>query len=104
MAHDPVAEAHGLRGLEVGEPGHEQADVLLGHVGHGHDELGQQLHDLLHLPAQVQPHVRRYLVVAAAAWGAERTRRTQGLGSQSYPLLLQPGWYGHEDSFPKIGN
>jgi hypothetical protein len=90
-----VAEAHGLRGLEVREPGHEQADVLLGHVGHGDDELGQQLHDLLHLPAQVQPHVRRHLVVPAAACGAERTGRTQALGSQSYaPYHCSQGGMG----------
>mmetsp|Transcript_1604 Transcript_1604/g.2628 ORF Transcript_1604/g.2628 Transcript_1604/m.2628 type:complete len:295 (-) Transcript_1604:445-1329(-) len=42
VGHDPVAEAHGLRRLEVGEPGHEQVQVVLGELASHAQALRQE--------------------------------------------------------------
>ena len=61
-----VGKGHRLGPLQVGVPRQDGVHIGLGLAGHRGDELPQQLCQLIHLLAQVEPQVHGHLVVAAA--------------------------------------
>merc|ERR1719329_220168 len=64
VRQEPVAPAHGLRGLQVREPGHDHVDFALGAVARHGDELAQVPAEDDELRPEPHPGVRRDLVVA----------------------------------------
>ena len=59
-----MAPTHGLRGLQVREPGHDHVDLALGAVARHRDELAQVPAEHDELRPEPHPGIRRHLVVA----------------------------------------
>lgn len=79
VAHEPVAPANGLRGLQVREAWHEDGGLRLGAPARHLDQLPQRLARTQQLLVQPQAVVRGHLVVARPA-----RLRCLGIGMCTY--------------------
>ena len=84
-----MAPGHGLRGLQVGETGHDPIGARLGLRQSRADQRGEAINRRVALIAHPQPEIGRHLVVARPA----RVQAACGLADD----LLQAGLHVHVD-------